>query len=152
MRLTNVIAAATILVLTLLYLWGGYHYPVMNRVGIGPGMFPWSIATLLIVLSALWLINSLRSIPKDRPHPFGTFRVDLQKPVILIILLSAMLALTPYLGFVLAGTAMVFILYYFLEHKPLLKSAALAAIFPAAFYTIFSTMLGVNVPKGILGW
>lgn len=152
MRRTNIIAATSVLVLALLYLWGGSHFPVMNRVGIGPGMFPWAIGILLVILSSLWLITSIRTIPADAPHPFGTFKTDLQKPIIVMVLLVVMLALTPSLGFVLAGTAMTFVLYYWVERKPLLISTALAVIFPAAFYTIFSTALGVKIPKGILGW
>lgn len=152
MRTTNIIAAASVLLLALFYIWSGSHFPVMSRVGIGPGMFPWAIGVLLVILSSLWLITSIRSIPADIPQPFGTFKADLEKPIIIMVLLVVMVTLTPSLGFVLAGTAMTFVLYYWVERKPLLISTALAVFFPAAFYTIFSTALGVKVPKGILGW
>ena len=71
--------------------------------------------------------------------------------VLVIILIAAFIALAPHLGFIITGGAVLFILMWKLNVKPL-KSFIISALIICMIYSVFSKGLRVPLPHGFLWW
>jgi len=72
-------------------------------------------------------------------------------PILVIILIAAFIALANKLGFIITGAAILFILMMKLRVS-LLKRSLVAALLVCFVYFVFSKILRVPLPIGLLGW
>lgn len=124
---------------------------------IGPGFLPLAAGGLLAVLSALLLVQQLRTPGQDEPEPgtddFG--RTPAQRMWILrrvFALLPAALLVVPVVGMVAAFGLLVLVISTWLERRRGLPAAALSVVSAAAMYVIFAVVLRVPLPTGVFGF
>ncbi len=148
MRKKNIIAAAVLIVIAIIY--GGFtaFLPVRTLPNTpDPSFFPWINTALILGLSICLLVQGLRQ-PVTDPIPGDSTR---RRTVIwamgaFVIYLAAM----PTLGFILA-TAPFFavMMVLFGEHRPALVSAG-AICMTVVLYVLFKHGFGVFLPRGLL--
>ncbi|TDG00103.1 tripartite tricarboxylate transporter TctB family protein [Paenibacillus piri] len=129
--------------------WQSLSLDYRSSIGPGPGLFPLWLSSALIILSLLYIAESVKKevfriadlIPKGRG--LGNVVAILVSFVIFIVVVS-------FAGFVIAGTLLVFLLLVreYKWYKALGISFAIALI----TFVIFQTLLDVPLPVNDLGF
>jgi len=139
-----------------------WHFPVLMEAGgrhPGPSLFPRVLGTLFIFFSLIVILEGWRK-SKTPPPPAaedegGNVIIIGEKnyfnAVLVIILMAAFIALAGYLGFIITGGAVLFILMWKL-HVKLLKSLIISAVVICFIYSVFAKILRVPLPHGFLWW
>ncbi len=136
------------------YTW---HFPVLMEAGgrhPGPSLFPRVLASLFILFGLMVILNGWRaSRSKTPPREEGVAGLKLNyfNPVFVVILIAAFILLTPKLGFLITGTAILAILMMKLQVRPL-KSLIISVVLTCFVYFMFAKILRVPLPIGLLGW
>lgn len=110
---------------------------------VGPRVFPLILAAILTFLSLLMIIKP-KTKGIDWPGTHIWIRIGL---TILSLVLYAYL-LAP-LGFVLS-TALVMTALSVIFKGPLVKGAITSLLFSIALFSLFDTLLGLNIPTGLI--
>lgn len=115
---------------------------------IPPTLFPNIAASGLLVLSALAL---LQSIQRGASNPFEGLTVKLasQLGTIMFILWIFALLFEP-LGYWVSGILVSFVLSVYLGNRNIVTLAILCLGIPSAIYYVFTRLLLISLPEGIL--
>lgn len=113
-----------------------------------PTLFPTIAGIGLTVTSALALVQSLRNREKNQFKSM-TRTVLMQLCVILIVLYIFALAFEP-VGFLISGVLVTTTLSLFLGNRDPLSLAILAVGVPGAVYFVFTKLLYIALPEGLL--
>ena len=118
-------------------------------------LWPRLIIVPLALLSAMLLVRSqLAGHEDDGPsRSFKEWFVYYKNPIVCFALFFGFLATMPILGMLLGGLAYVFLTLCFLggwAPRQLMLHAAISFVFVTGMWAIFSQLLGVFLPEGIL--
>ena len=121
-----------------------------------PALWPRIILVPLALLSAVLLVKSQRSPAgaktAERPR-FGDWLRSYRNPILCFVLFFLFLATMPVLGMLLGGLLYVFLTLSVLggwRAKQLVLHAAISAFFVIGMWAVFTLMLGVFLPEGII--
>ena len=139
-----------------------FQFPVLDGGHPGPSLFPRVLGTLFIFFSLFVILEGWRKSKTPPPPPppasedeEGNVIILGEKsyfnPVLVIILIAAFIALAGHLGFIITGWAVLFILMWKLNTKPL-KGLIISAFVVCFIYFVFVKILRVPLPQGILWW
>jgi len=149
MRVTNLIAALTLLALSVLVLSGTWALPYWADFAPGSAFAPFWVAmvgmTLAIALFVTTLLDN-SSEPNSFPDRHGIVRI-----LALTAGLWLMVLLIPLLGFMSAGILFCLFLLLGIERRPLLPSLFTTAVIAGLVYGVFIAWLGIALPAGPLG-
>jgi putative tricarboxylic transport membrane protein len=136
-----------------IFIWAStFGFPVLDDAHPGPSLFPRVLGTLFIVFGAMVVYSGWKSRevpqtnPDEEPIPLNYFN-----PILVIILIAAFIALANKLGFIITGVAILFILMMKLRVS-ILKRSIVSIALVCFVYFIFSKILRVPLPMGLLGW
>ena len=79
------------------------------------------------------------------------FQLNYFNPILVILLIAAFIALANKLGFIITGVAILFTLMMKLRVS-ILKNSMVSILLVCFVYFIFSKVLRVPLPIGLLGW
>ncbi len=118
----------------------------------GYGFFPFWLGVLMAILSIMLLVDALR-----RPDAADDVASFPSKPVLInVILIMASLGLYAFLmeiaGYILDTLVLAVLLLGVVEREKPRTTLIAAVSMTAALYVIFQLILGVSLPKGILGF
>jgi putative tricarboxylic transport membrane protein len=136
------------------YTW---HFPVLMEASgrhPGPALFPRVLASLFILFGLMVILNGWRASSSKTPFREEVvvgLKPNYFNPVLVVILIVAFIFLTPKLGFIITGTAILAILMMKLQVRPI-KSLITSVVLTCFVYFMFATMLRVPLPRGFLGW
>jgi len=127
------------------------QFPSLDAHHPGPSLFPRVLGTLFILFGSMvvWAGRKTRGDteePVAQEGPLNYFN-----PVLVIILIAAFIAFANRLGFIITGAAILFILMMKLRVS-FLKSSLVSVLLVCCVYFIFSKILRVPLPIGLLGW
>jgi putative tricarboxylic transport membrane protein len=135
------------------FIWAmTFQFPVLDDGHPGPSLFPRVLGTLFIFFGSLVVLSGWRAArakataPPEEKMPMNYFN-----PLLVIILIAAFIALAPKLGFIVTGAAVLFLLMMKLRVS-LLKRSIVSVALVCFVYLIFSKLLRVPLPIGLLGW
>lgn len=133
--------------------WDTYivELPAFNLT-ISPKVFPYSIATLLMVLSAILFINILRgdtAIPEGHIEGTPIAKSDYRSFLLVLASLLAFLLLIERAGFIVAASLTFFGITVAFGNKRHGRSAIFGTIFITLIYLSFTRFLNVQLPAGI---
>jgi putative tricarboxylic transport membrane protein len=143
-----------------IFIWVlSFQFPVLPDKHPGPSLFPRVLGTLFIFFSLIVILEGWRKSKMPPPPPAEdeggnviiTGKENYFNPVLVIILIGTFIALARYLGFIITGGAVLFILMWKLHVKPL-KSFIISAIVICFIYSVFAKILRVPLPQGFLWW
>lgn len=150
MKKADIVGGLIGILIGLYAIWEGARMPEDVVMKIGPSFFPNILATLLIVFSAVLIINALLGRSKGEVAPFKLSDKGVQRG--LITLVSAILfcvALDP-LGFI--PTAIIFLAFMMAvmgNRKPV-QLVVVPPLVTLTIWLIFEKILNLSMPAGIL--
>ena len=152
------------IVLGVLIWVGTSQLPVLPGGHPGPSLFPRVLGTLFIFFSLIVILEGWRkSKMPPPPTPIetaeelreGNVIIVAEKnhfnSVLVIILIAAFIAAAKYLGFIITGGPVLFILMWKLQVKPI-KAFIISALVICFIYSVFAKILRVPLPQGFLWW
>jgi putative tricarboxylic transport membrane protein len=119
----------------------------------GPGMFPLILGILLMILSAVYVLN-LFFQGKKGPIKKAASSESSESPVPLILFLGTMVSVAAFfnrLGYPLSSFLLMAALLRILGVKRWMVTLPLASITAAVCYFIFVQLLRIPLPKGWIG-
>lgn len=132
--------------------WTGLDYGYMRGTTPGPGYFPVLVG---IAVSALSIVNLVRSLTGFEKLKDTTKRVEIVKTVALTVAMIGVILLTPIVGLMLAIVlfmfAAAFVIRPSLERKFLVRLIPTCILVPIILNYMFTTFLRIPVPTGIFG-
>lgn len=131
-----------------IFFWQSFSLDYYGDFGPGPGFLPRWLAGFMVLLSALYIIDSLRkeSIDIREAMPKGQ---GLKKVKAIFQSLIIFLVIVPFTGYVIASVAMLFILF-FREYK-WYWALALSFLVTSSLFLVFSFLLHVPLPENPFG-
>jgi len=140
--------ALFVLGIGLFFLIYSLEYPLRSNIGPGPGMIPFAVSFIVIVLSLILLYQAIRRplyIRDVLPKSEGAKKIAM-------VLVSAVvyLVVVPYTGFVIASAILLFILY--VRHYRWYVSVGLAVGVSLLSFWVFDILLKIPLPVNGLGW
>ncbi len=135
------------------FIWAlTFQFPVLEDGHPGPSLFPRVLGTLFFIFGFMVVFNGWKSrrTPEESP-PESELPLNYFNPIVVILLIAAFIALASKLGFILSGAAILFVLMMKLR-VPLLKRSIVSVALVCIVFFIFSKVLRVPLPIGLLGW
>ena len=135
------------------FIWSmTFQFPSLEGGHPGPSLFPRVLGTLFIFFGSLVVWSGWKSSRVREENPPGEeIPLNYFNPIVVIILIAAFMALANKLGFIITGAAILFILMMKLRVS-LLKRSIVSIALVCFVYLIFSKLLRVPLPIGLLGW
>jgi putative tricarboxylic transport membrane protein len=138
-----------------------FQFPTLPGGHPGPSLFPRVLATLFILFGSIVIRNGLLAGRSKTPAPpvtedeggnvIITGKANYFNAVFVIILIGAFIVASGYLGFIISGGAVLFLLMWKLRIKPI-KSLIISAFVICFIYSVFAKILRVPLPHGFLWW
>ncbi len=133
--------------------WDTYsvELPAFNLT-ISPKVFPYAIATLLMVLSAILFINILRgdsAVPEGHVEGTPIGKSDYRSFFLVLASLLAFLLTIERAGFIIAASLTFFGITVAFGNKRHGRAAVFGTIFITLIYFSFTRFLNVQLPAGI---
>jgi len=141
----------------IIFLINAFQIEVLSLGFFGPRLFPILISTLLIVLSSILLVKTLRKVIKYRSIltlsnvDIKSKIKDIRYPLVLIFLIILDIYLVNIIGYLLALMILIGILSKLLGAKNS-EAILLAISFSMLIFVLFRLLLKVPLPEGVLGW
>jgi putative tricarboxylic transport membrane protein len=131
------------------FFWLSLSLKYTSSLGPGPGLFPLWLSAILIVLSLLYIVESIKlegisiidMLPKGRG--MGNIVSIVASLVVFVIIVS-------FTGFIIAGTVLLFIL--FVREYKWYWGLALSFTITAITFVVFQILLEVPLPVNDLGF
>jgi putative tricarboxylic transport membrane protein len=154
MRQGRLIATGAMLVFCLFAMWQSLLLSLTDRLGPGPGFFPFWLALIGAVLAVALLVTTFREAvdPADAgtrvlPHGVGG-----QRWLAIVGLLAAVTLVMDYVGFRLAMLIFNAALVVALGERRWWMIAVFAVLGSIGVYYVFTTWLDVLLPVGRIGF
>jgi putative tricarboxylic transport membrane protein len=152
MRGADQIAGVIMLVFSLAVVEGGRRMPPSNTFGPGAGFLPICLGIVMGLLSVLLLLSASRqSSDAVGRSPFPDRRAMLAIGAT-VGAMAAFILLMELLGFLLATTLLSAFLLGVVERERWLTTAFVAVGNAVGLYVVFQLLLGVSLPKNLLGF
>jgi putative tricarboxylic transport membrane protein len=153
MRQGRLIATAAMLAFCLFALWQSLLLPMMDRLGPGPGFFPFWLALIGVVLAIALLITTFREAsepvdPEVRILPHGP---GAKRWLAIVVLLAIATAAMEIVGFRLAMLGFNAALVIALGERRWWVIALFAVVGSFGVDYVFTTWLDVLLPDGRFG-
>ncbi|MBP1153608.1 MULTISPECIES: tripartite tricarboxylate transporter TctB family protein [unclassified Paenibacillus] len=149
MRNAGLWASLLLLVFSIFMFWQSLSYPYYTSSGPGPGFLPRWIGGALIVLSLLYMWESIKKsviyftdiLPKGRP---------LISVLVALGSLLVFIAIVGFAGFVISAIVLLFI--SLVREYKWYSALGISIVTSLFVFYVFYTLLGVPLPVNALGW
>jgi putative tricarboxylic transport membrane protein len=149
MKIGDIVSGAVLAGLGIFIIVEARGWDYIGAEGPGPGFFPLWYGVLMVALSLLLMVMSIkRSAATGRAvnwHEVG-------RALTAWLALAISVALLKVLGFLIAFALFTFFLVYIMYRRPLLPAIAVSVGVCLGFYLIFPLALNVGLPVGTLGF
>ena len=117
--------------------------------GLGPGFFPFWLATGLVLLGTLVLFQTFK---KDEESQQALARAAKKKKVLVAAAFLAFVPATVFVGFLVAFSLLVAFLLYWIEGEGWWQAALISLATGFGFHFFFVRLLEVQLPMGPWGF
>ena len=116
----------------------------------GPAVFPLSLSILLCIFGISWFIQGKGNAEKKETLGLGGFVRKFITPIRIVGLTAAFILTFDSLGYLLASTLYLFILFRWVSRYRFWTALGLAIAFGAGSWLFFGKVLTTSLPKGFL--
>ncbi len=116
----------------------------------GPAVFPLALSIRLCASGIYWFIQGKRKQEKKESAGLGGFIQKYKTPLRIIGLTAAFILALEHLGYMLASTLYIFILFLWVSRYKLWVAVLLALAFGVGSWAFFEKLLATQLPQGIL--
>jgi putative tricarboxylic transport membrane protein len=142
-------AGVVLLIFASVFFWQSLSLKYQTKFGPGPGMFPRWLSGILIVLTLIYIWQSVNKevirfsdiLPKGKD--LGNLIAVLGSVVLFILVVN-------YTGFTIAGTALLFIL--FVRQFKWYTALGMSLLVTLILFYIFKSLLSIPLPVNAFGW
>ena len=113
----------------------------------GPGALPFGLGLVIVLLSAILLINSLRKGKLEKPPVFGK---QARKVIAAVAFLVIDTLFLESLGYLIAIFILIVVIMLIMKPRQWISAVVLGAVSSVSTYVLFDTWLKVSLPKGFL--
>jgi putative tricarboxylic transport membrane protein len=154
----NVVIALLLLVVCGVMFYDTFLYKLVPGAIIGSKIWPRIVTVALAILSAIYLVQSLRAEPvatagDGAPFDFSAW-LKLNRNVIgCFALYGLFLVSLEWLGMLIGGIVFVFVTLCFIggmDRRNVVINAAVAVVLIGSMWSIFTFALGVILPTGVI--
>jgi len=152
MRRADQITGILMLIFSAAVIEGARRMPASMTFGPGAGFLPFWLGVTMAALSIVLLVNATRepAVPSGRsPFPRGRALLPL---VGMAVSLAAFILLLETLGFLLATGLLSAFLLRVIERQRWRTTLLVAVANAFGLYIVFQKLLGVSLPKNLLGF
>jgi putative tricarboxylic transport membrane protein len=154
MRKASLVAGIVFLAFSLTVMVASWSMEYYSSIGPGPGFFPFWLSLILGLLSAVWIVQIIRSLPKpekgrkeEKLLPVGG---GLLRLLSIVGALCFMIVLMEPLGFQLPMFAFMIFLLIVLGRVKLRTTLVIAAIGSFGLFRVFTMLLDVQLPQSAI--
>ncbi len=152
MRRADQITGILMLIFSVAVMEGGRRMPPSNTFGPGAGFLPFWLGVAMAILSIILLVNATREpVQASDPIPFPKGR-----PIVAILetigALAGFILLLETLGFLLSIALLTAFLLRIVERMGWLTTVTVSVANAIGLYVVFQMLLGVSLPKNVLGF
>ncbi|MGO4889225.1 tripartite tricarboxylate transporter TctB family protein [Anaerobacillus sp. MEB173] len=149
LKTMNQRVSIVLLLIAIVYLILSYQLPSYAYTEVDADMIPKALGWLLIFLSVLLFLA------KDSETEEQKARRKIPKKDIGVLLTVAgfifvYIMLLEFLGFVIITALFIFFCSWFLGYKQHVTNMIVSVVFPVFMYTVFTMLLKISLPQGIL--
>lgn len=146
------IACIAFIIIGIIVFVSSLAYPYKDRLGPGPGFFPFWLSLILMVLSSclLWQTTFSKTPPFGLGSPLPN-QLGRKNILIILITLVTCAELLDFLGFRISLFLFLFFLPFLLGKRSLLMNLIFALSGSFGIFHVFYYWLEVPLPMGILG-
>lgn len=122
-----------------------------SKYGPGPGFVPFWAGILWMVLSALHILNVFlqpRAFSGPQPFPVGESAI---RVAILAAITAVSIFLMETIGFLVAMVVMIALCLFIIDRYSWKRTSVASVAIAVTCYAVFSLIIGVPFPRGILG-
>jgi putative tricarboxylic transport membrane protein len=132
---------------------GTLNYPALDGGHPGPALFPRILGTLMAALGAALAVQGARARDATQAVEWRRLHrnVGLINALFVLVGVLAYLGLVEWLGFLITGTLLLFLMMWRLRVPPL-RALVVAIAFIAIVHFLFVKVLRVPLPLGLLWW
>jgi putative tricarboxylic transport membrane protein len=116
----------------------------------GPAVFPLGLSVLLCIFGILWFIQGKGQGEKKQPASLRGIIQQFTTPLQIVGLTAAFILTFELLGYLLASTIYLFVLFLWISRYRLWTALVLAIAFGAGSWLFFEKLLATPLPKGFL--
>ncbi|MEL1134118.1 tripartite tricarboxylate transporter TctB family protein [Desulfitobacterium sp. THU1] len=147
----NVKGSIGIVIIGLIYLYEALKLPLGSLRAPDSGLLPLIFVSALIGFCLLQIVIDF--LPKKQGHEkkVDEETTDPKKPIIIIVALCVFCLVLNKLGFILSAIPLTFVALRVMQYKSRGVSLVVSVIVTLIIYLVFSELLGVYLPPGILG-
>jgi putative tricarboxylic transport membrane protein len=132
---------------------GTLNYPALDGGHPGPALFPRILGTLMAALGAALAVQGARARDATQAVEWRRLHrnVGLVNALFVLVGVLAYLGLVEWLGFLITGTLLLFLMMWRLRVPPL-RALVVAIAFITIVHFLFVKVLRVPLPLGLLWW
>ncbi len=116
----------------------------------GPGVFPLALSILLCIFGISWFFQGKARRDKKQSAGLGGFVRKYATPLQIVGLTAVYILTLSSLGYLLASTLYLFILFFWVSRYRLWVAAPLAVALGAGSWLFFEKLLATQLPGGFL--
>jgi putative tricarboxylic transport membrane protein len=150
MKALDIATALIILALSVVVAVGTAHLPYWSDYAPGPAFASFWVAAVGGIIGLLLLATALRQAEHQAvAWPSGR---GLRQVLLAAASLWLLLALLPWLGFVVSATLFMLSMLLLVQRRRVVPALAATALTVAVIEAIFGLWLAIDLPKGLLGF
>jgi putative tricarboxylic transport membrane protein len=147
MRYGDSWAGAVIALVGVVAIVAAWPHELWSEFGPGPAFVPAVLGTALAVMGAVVAIAPLRARAAQQASTS-----EFRKPLVVMGVFAAYLALLNIVGFAVATALFLFTVLHWVESRGVWQSAAIAVSVTLALHLLFAVALGTSLPSGVFAW
>ncbi|MBR8743193.1 tripartite tricarboxylate transporter TctB family protein [Nocardiopsis sp. MG754419] len=148
----ELVIGAILLVVATVLVTGNLGMNVIGDGGLlGPQGFGWFVAALATVVGVLLTVAALRRSPEQRRSMAARERTNWRAVGLVMLGIIAFSALIDIVGWLIMATVMFAAVATGLGNRNVVRNLAVGFVMAAVIQIVFSGMLDLNLPSGLLG-
>lgn len=151
MKRNDIIAAGIFIALGIFIFTQTLTFPSLDKDHPGPALFPNILAVLFIAFSIGLILKARKVTPSPSSAKEGGGLKNLSNALFVLVIVAVFVAVVNFIGFLTTSAVLLFLLMKKLG-VTLLKSAMASLLITLFINLMFSQVLRVPLPYGILGW
>lgn len=152
--LTDVVVGAVLLLIGILMVVYAQQMPLMGPKYVAPGMFPTVIGMILLLLSALLLVPSIKNVhtlvisktKRESVLEIWKRDTDFKKLLFLVTVLVVYLISFSYVSYFIASLLFIGLLMFAFKASTVIKTIIIALVTTGAITYLFGTLFRIPLP------
>ena len=151
----DTVIAVVLIAITSVFFWETFNIPELGYASMGSEVWPRVIMTPLLILCVVYLVQSFRkkAAADGKSVSLGTVISDYRNPIMCFVIFFVFLLTVEYLGMLIAGVLLTFILLTAIGNrtpKALALHVAISVASVGLVWSLFTFVLRVYLTEGEL--